>query len=147
MPQGVAIRCRSAAQLKGGHQYEVGWFVGKTVREAALNHSWCDGILIGIDDSAINQFDEKDDNDGYNAPGAAGIMGDPDRVINIDDTVIFVSETSSPNVRPNCRCCLLGGGCLRSRILTVHCYDLMLWGRFPKSPWTRSPFSFRRALS
>jgi hypothetical protein len=48
--EGVAIRCRSAAQLRGGPSNEVGWFVGKTIGECELSHGWSSSILVGLDD-------------------------------------------------------------------------------------------------
>jgi hypothetical protein len=96
--EGVAIRCRKVKDLKGGDKFEKGWFCGKTVHEAQLANGWGNGIVIGCDDKNLNYFDEEDDDDGYNAEGAAGIMGDPQRVLSLDDTLIFVSETSSPQI-------------------------------------------------
>lgn len=98
--QGVAIRCRKVKEICGGPKYEEGWFIGKTVSDAVLNNQWSNGIVIGCDDPVMNYFDDDEDDDGvYNGVGAAGIMGDPKRLLDPEDTLIFVSDTSSPQVK------------------------------------------------
>mmetsp|Transcript_35074 Transcript_35074/g.45218 ORF Transcript_35074/g.45218 Transcript_35074/m.45218 type:complete len:848 (-) Transcript_35074:709-3252(-) len=99
--EGVAIRCRKVKHLKGGINNEKGWFIGKTINHAHLYNYWYNGIVIGCDDPNLNFFDEEDDEDGtYNGEGCAGIQGDPSRILDAEDTLIFVSETSSPQSKP-----------------------------------------------
>ena len=92
--QGASIRTRPPSQLRGGKRNEVGWFIGRTMREAQLHNRWGNGIVIGVDDAVMNV-----PHDG--ASGALGIMGDPDRIIQEDDSVVFISPTSTPSVA-NC---------------------------------------------
>ena len=105
-----AIRSRRASQLRGGRTNRLGFAVGLTMREAMLTNRWCDGILIGCDDTTINssrQSAKSNQSGHYSLRGSfqmpnggqdtRGIVGDPDRVIQADDTLIFVSPTSNPS--------------------------------------------------
>lgn len=95
--QGEAIRTRRVDKVRAGPKGELGWFAGKKVKDVLLTYAWSDAILIGFDDSQFNVFDGEDDEDfNYNAPGAAGIMGDPERVIQPDDAAVFISKSSTP---------------------------------------------------
>ena len=92
---GCAIRCREASQVYGGEINELGFFVGKTFREATLCHCWEDGSVIGIDDRELRGWDEW----GFDAQKGGrvqGITAHPNRVILADDWIIFVSRTSNP---------------------------------------------------
>lgn len=95
--QGPAIRCRKPTELRAGPRNEIGWFIGRTMRECQLEHGWGNGIVIGCDNNQLNFFDEEGDDTGYGGEGAAGIVGDPRRVVAADDTIIFVSRTSMPS--------------------------------------------------
>jgi hypothetical protein len=86
-----AIRCRQASQLKAGKNYTVGFFIGKTVRQAMLEHWWGNGVVIGVDSPRSADYDK------YNADGTCGITNNPSRVICPDDWIIFVSPSSSPS--------------------------------------------------
>lgn len=93
----ASIRTRSALETHAGPNNEKGWMVNKTVEECLLDHCWEHGsIMIGVDDALKNEFDHADDKDGYNSPGAPGIMSDPQRRIRNDDQIIFLSRTSNP---------------------------------------------------
>eukprot|EP00614_Pseudopedinella_elastica_P015233 CAMPEP_0172584816 /NCGR_PEP_ID=MMETSP1068-20121228/4394_1 /TAXON_ID=35684 /ORGANISM="Pseudopedinella elastica, Strain CCMP716" /LENGTH=802 /DNA_ID=CAMNT_0013379117 /DNA_START=74 /DNA_END=2482 /DNA_ORIENTATION=- len=92
--QGSAIRTRPPTQLFAGKDNQLGWLIGKTMREAQLGVCWGNGILIGVDDEVMNMPHE-------NSLGELGIMGDPDRVINASDHMIFISPTSTPKVDPS----------------------------------------------
>jgi len=97
--QSASIRCRPAVTLRAGPNFEVGWCVGKTIREVLLSNCWDNAIALGCDDDVLNVFDGVHDTDGtYNTKHAAGIMGDPNRVVKDSDTIIFLSKTSTPQV-------------------------------------------------
>ena len=87
--QGPSMRTRPPTQLRAGKSNKLGWFIGKTMREAMLNSCWGNGILIGYDDEGENNEHPSD--------GSLGVMCDPDHVIEKSDHMIFVSPTSSPS--------------------------------------------------
>ena len=111
----AAIRSRRASQLRGGPNNALGFFVGKTMREAMLEHRWCNGILIGCDgslqkeksslvgsDMMLSQYDARGSFLMPSGSNTCGIVGVPSKTIMEDDTLIFVSRTSNPSsVGPN----------------------------------------------
>jgi hypothetical protein len=89
--QGTAMRTRRPKELRGGPQQKLGWFVGKSMKEAMLNHGWANSVLIGCDDSHLNC---PHDNSVFK--DCPGMVADPSRLIQPDDFLIFVSKTSNP---------------------------------------------------
>jgi len=98
--EGTSIRCRDAYQLRGGHGGSPGWFVGKTMRAAQLGCGWWNGVLIGVADTTFGTGRVDDDKEDDFAVHGGGVCGDPHRVIQHSDVLIFVSPTSSPSPFP-----------------------------------------------
>lgn len=97
--QTASLRCRSSITVKAGPNNEMGWCVGKTIKQVLLDNCWDNAICMGCDDDLYNVFDGDGDSDGtYNTKFAAGIMGDPDRIVKDTDMIIFLSESSTPKV-------------------------------------------------
>ena len=89
--QSTAFRTRPAGTVKATRANTVGGLVGLTLREAILGHCWGNATLIGVDDKVLNHPV------GFirNSPG---VVADPDRKIEADDHLIFISKTSTPLV-------------------------------------------------
>mmetsp|Transcript_16355 Transcript_16355/g.19346 ORF Transcript_16355/g.19346 Transcript_16355/m.19346 type:complete len:1124 (+) Transcript_16355:43-3414(+) len=152
-----AIRCRQASQLKAGKKHTLGYFIGKTVREAMLSHHWSNGVVIGVDEKRESKI-------GQSIDDTHGITNNPSRIIGPDDWVIFVSPTSSPNHArnigsrkmteqaemilgkeegsPKCRARRLSGTDFGSNNLTPQ--HVLLCGWRPE--WHTSPHSFRERI-
>jgi hypothetical protein len=97
--EGTSIRCRKAKQLVAGPGGgEKGWFVGKTMRAAQLGSCWWNGVLIGVADTTYGRarVDDGKEND-FNVHGG-GVCGEPTRIIQRSDVLIFVSPTSAPGL-------------------------------------------------
>jgi len=93
----TSIRTRRASELRAGPNYEKGWMVGRSVQAAVEECMWGNAILIGCDDARQGEFDTKNDTDGYNAPGSAGILGDPDRKILESDWMVRFALILTPS--------------------------------------------------
>jgi hypothetical protein len=79
---GSAIRARNADRMNGPRG--LGTLVGLSISQAS--GQWQDGILLGVADGI--------DTD-------SGVAGDPDRVIQHGDRLVFVSRTSDPTALPD----------------------------------------------
>ena len=99
--EGVAIRCREARQLRGGPFNTLGWFVGKSMRDAIHHHHWTDGVVIGVADNLFGiSVKPTGKNQQMDNRHGGGIVNNPKRRIAATDSLIFVSPTSSPTCQP-----------------------------------------------
>ena len=94
----TAMRCRSAGLLRGGPEGATGFLVGKTVQEAAYEHTWESCVLIGITNEEVLLRDD-DSMMGDNGE-IIGLCAQPNYVIKESDLIIFIGATSNPAVSP-----------------------------------------------
>jgi hypothetical protein len=49
--EAIAIRCRKAAQTRGGPEETPGYFIGMNMKEAQVASCWTNAVLLGVADN------------------------------------------------------------------------------------------------
>lgn len=49
--EAIAIRCRKAAQTRGGPEGTLGYFIGMNMKEAQVASCWTNAVLLGVADN------------------------------------------------------------------------------------------------